>query len=100
MRLHDRLLVFSISLATSFAMLILFVGYLEGIVVSIFFLTASVVAASRADLKELSSARWTFAGLIAVVTALLVGIYPYLPQLYNSPFIFLVVLDSVLLIAY
>jgi hypothetical protein len=98
--LHQRVFVFSLSLATSFAILILFINYLEGIIVSIFFLTAAVVAASRADLKELSSAKWTFVVLISLIAALIVGVSLSLTQFSTTIFIPLAILNSGLLIAY
>ncbi|MDH2899369.1 MAG: hypothetical protein PXY39_00180 [archaeon] len=87
-------------MATSFSILILFIGSLEGIIVSVFFLTAAVVAASREDLKELSSARWTYVVLIFLIAALIVGISFSLPQLYGNLFYSLALLNSVLLIVY
>jgi hypothetical protein len=78
----------------------LFIGYPEGIIVSVFFLTAAVVAASRADLTELSSGRWTFALLIIVVAALIIGISISLPQFSNIIFIPLTALNALLLGGY
>jgi hypothetical protein len=98
--MEQRLVVFSLSLAVSFATLILFVGYAEGIIVSVLFLTVAVVAASTTDLKQLASGKWTFAGLIAVVTALIVGICVSLPQLNSILFMLLVLLNAAALASY
>jgi ABC-type xylose transport system permease subunit len=92
--------VLSLSLATSFAILIDFVNNFEGIIVAVFFLTAAVVAASREDLKELSAARWVFVILILVVTALIVGISFSFQQLAGIIFIPLSILDILFLIGY
>ena len=98
--LHQRVFLFSLSLATSFAILVLFIGSLEGIIVSVFFLTAAVVVASRPDLKELSSAKSTFVVLIALIAALIVGISFSLTQFYGVLFYSLALLNAVLLVVY
>ena len=97
---NSRLIVLSLSIALSFAILILFIDYLEGIVVSVFFLTAVVVVASRDDLKDLSSAKATFIVFIIVVTASLVAVGASFPQIANIVFIPLSLGDLALIVAY
>jgi L-lactate permease len=55
--MNIRLLVFSLNLGLSFAILVLYIGYFEAIILVLLLVTASVVAASREDLTELKSDR-------------------------------------------
>ncbi len=75
-------------------------GTFDGILMSLLFLTAAVVAASRPDLKELARGKWNFALLIFLLTALVVGVITFYSPFYNFAFVTLVILDIAALASY
>jgi hypothetical protein len=78
-RLNARLLVFSLDLGLSFAILVLYISFVEALVLVLVLITATIVAASREDLTEFRSDTTMIA--VAVGFAIVV----FLTAAYASP---------------
>ena len=92
-------MVFSLNLGISFAILVLYVSYLEALAIVFVLVTAAVVAASTTDLKELEKDK----GLLGF--AILCAIFVYGASYYITPFFAylfysLVALNVVTLVGY
>lgn len=98
-RLKERLMLYSLSLGLSFGILVVFIGDLEALVIVLILVTAAVVAANTADLRELEKDRGllVFVILCAFFT---IGASYYISQVFVDVFVPLVGLDIAALVGY
>src|SRR5580704_15412983 len=98
--MNPRLIVFSLNLGLSFAILVLYIASIEVISFVVLILTASIVAASREDLSGLRVDRnFVFIIVLSAIVSFLSAAYLSTP--YNDILLYgLVTLNISLLFAY
>ncbi len=80
--LNTRLVIFSLDLSLSFAILVLYISFVEAIVLVVLLITASIVAASKDDLTELRADK-TF---IIIIIAFAVTVFLSVAYFSPAPF--------------
>ena len=82
-KMKPRLVVFSLNLGLSFAILVLYISSIEVISLVVVLITASIVAASKEDLTDLRADRnFFFIIILSAITSFLLAAYLSTP--YNG----------------
>jgi hypothetical protein len=87
-------------LGLSFAILVLYIGYLQSIALAVLLLTASVVVASRDDLTELRSDKAFVVIIIAFAAVIFLSVALFLPPFNIEAFYALIGVNFALLLTY
>jgi len=98
--MNPRLILFSVSLGLSFAILVLYIASIDVISLVVVILTASIVAASKEDLSELRGDKnFVFIMILSAIVLFLLAAYLSTPS--NDDLLYgLFVLNIGLLLAY
>jgi len=81
--MNPRIVIFSLDLGLSFAILVLYISSIEVISLVVLIITASIVAASKEDLSDLRADRnFVFIMILSAITSFLLAAYLSTP--YNG----------------
>lgn len=82
--LNTRLVIFSLDLGLSFAILVLYIPFVESIALVVLLVTASIVAASREDLDELRADKIYIIIIIAFAVIALLSVAFFSPAPFSG----------------
>jgi cobalamin synthase len=98
--MNPRLIIFSVNLGLSFAILVLYIGSIDVISLVVVMLTASIVAASKEDLSELRTDKnFVYIMILSAIVSFLLAAYLSTPS-DNILLYGLIILNIGLLLAY
>lgn len=95
-----RVTIFALDMGLSFAVLILYIAFIEAIAIVVLIITASVVAASRDDLTELKSGKIYVAIMILFAILVFFSVAYFSAPFSQNLFYALITLNFGLLSAY